>query len=99
MSRERQNGTILKGIGGFYYVACAGRVVECKASGRLRLGDLLPLAGDHVEIASAENPKELVARGLAYISSDEMASLIGKTCDDSDKKKHIAVHRDNLAMR
>ena len=50
MSRERQNGTILKGIGGFYYVACAGRVVECKASGRLRLGDLLPLAGDHVEI-------------------------------------------------
>ena len=56
-------------------------------------------AGDHVEIASAESPKELVARGLAYISSDEMASLIGKTCDDSDKKKHIAVHRDNLAMR
>lgn len=50
MDRQRQNGTILKGIGGFYYVACGGAVVECKASGRLRLGDILPLAGDAVEI-------------------------------------------------
>ncbi len=50
MDKLRQNGMILKGIGGFYYVACGEEVVECKASGRLRLGDALPLAGDAVEI-------------------------------------------------
>ena len=50
MARERRTGTILKGIGGFYYVASGGTVVECKAGGRLRLGDRPPLAGDHVDI-------------------------------------------------
>ena len=50
MDKLRQNGMILKGIGGCYYVACGEEVVECKASGRLRLGDALPLAGDAVEI-------------------------------------------------
>lgn len=55
MSKERKTGTILKGIGGFYYVACGQQVVECKASGRLRLGDAQPLAGDVVELEQAAN--------------------------------------------
>lgn len=55
MAKERKNGTILKGIGGFYYVACGQQVIECKASGRLRLGTAPPLAGDMVELEQADN--------------------------------------------
>lgn len=55
-------------------------------------------AGDLVEAVSA-GTKEVAARGIAYISSEEMRSLIGKNLENCDKKKHIAIHRDNLAMR
>ncbi len=45
------NGLILKGIGGFYYVECAGQVYECKARGVLRRDDIRPVAGDAVRIS------------------------------------------------
>ncbi len=48
---NEQNGLILKGIGGFYYVECAGRVYECKARGVLRKDDIRPVAGDAVRIS------------------------------------------------
>ncbi len=48
MSFEKDYGIILKGIGGFYYVLKDQRVYECKAGGRLRLGDMTPVAGDMV---------------------------------------------------
>lgn len=41
-------GTILKGIGGFYYVHCEDTVFECKAGGRLRKNSISPCAGDIV---------------------------------------------------
>lgn len=46
-------GYIVKGIGGFYYVACqdgrgGGQVVECRARGRFRKDDITPLPGDRV---------------------------------------------------
>ena len=43
-------GIILKGIGGFYYVQTAERVVECRARGVFRKKDVKPLPGDMVEI-------------------------------------------------
>lgn len=57
----QREGYIVKGIGGFYYVAChaesnaAGEneeetVVECRARGRFRQKDVSPLPGDHVGI-------------------------------------------------
>lgn len=55
-------------------------------------------AGNLVEVVS-QKTKSIMARGLAYISSDEMRPLIGKNLDGCDKKKHIAIHRDNLSMR
>ena len=55
-------------------------------------------AGDLVEAVSA-GTKEVAARGLAYISSEEMRPLIGKNLENCDKKKHIAIHRDNMSMR
>ncbi|MBQ9942276.1 MAG: ribosome small subunit-dependent GTPase A [Christensenellaceae bacterium] len=46
-----QNGRILKGIGGFYYVQLAdGSVVECRARGKFRLDGQKPMPGDFVSI-------------------------------------------------
>lgn len=43
-------GTIVKGIGGFYYVASEGGVVECRARGRLRRQGVVPMVGDRVRM-------------------------------------------------
>ncbi|MGN0106485.1 MAG: ribosome small subunit-dependent GTPase A [Hominilimicola sp.] len=43
-------GTIIKGIGGFYYVKASGRVYECKARGVFRKQKITPMIGDKVEI-------------------------------------------------
>ena len=48
MMTDKDCGVVLKGIGGFYYVLRDGKVFECKAGGRLRLGDISPVAGDMV---------------------------------------------------
>lgn len=42
------NGTILKGIGGFYYVDTAEGVIECKARGKFRRTVGKPMVGDRV---------------------------------------------------
>ena len=49
------NGTIIKGIGGFYYVEAAGEIYECKARGAFRKSGIVPLVGDSVEISVEEN--------------------------------------------
>lgn len=47
---ERQNGILMKCIGGFYYVEVADTVYTCKARGILRQQGISPVAGDRVEI-------------------------------------------------
>ena len=44
-------GTILKAISGFYYVETETGLVECKARGRFRNGNVTPLVGDRVELS------------------------------------------------
>lgn len=44
------NGTIIKGIGGFYYVAVKKDIYECKARGKFRIDDIMPVVGDRVAI-------------------------------------------------
>lgn len=52
-------GTILKGIGGFYYVDTEKGVVECRARGRIRREGITPAVGDEVNITIVnENPLE-----------------------------------------
>lgn len=53
LEKERLNrGQILKGIGGFYYVMDKdGNVHECKARGRFRKDNIVPLPGDYVEFS------------------------------------------------
>ena len=45
-----QNGIIIKGIGGFYYVLSEGSVYECKARGIFRKERITPMVGDNVGI-------------------------------------------------
>lgn len=43
-------GTILKGIGGFYYISTEKGIYECKARGIFRKNKITPVAGDICEI-------------------------------------------------
>lgn len=43
-------GTIIKGIGGFYYVKASDSIYECKARGIFRKDKITPMIGDKVEI-------------------------------------------------
>ncbi len=52
-------GTIIKGIGGFYYVATEKGVYECRARGIFRKEGIKPVVGDTVKITILnENEKE-----------------------------------------
>nr|WP_319488068.1 ribosome small subunit-dependent GTPase A [uncultured Caproiciproducens sp.] len=51
MNMDRINGTIVKGIGGFYYVETADTTYECKARGLFRKNKITPFVGDHVTIS------------------------------------------------
>ncbi|MBA5850516.1 ribosome small subunit-dependent GTPase A [Clostridium sp. cel8] len=44
-------GTIVKGIAGFYYVKCGHRTIECKSRGKFRYSGLSPTVGDKVDIS------------------------------------------------
>lgn len=54
------NGTIIKGIGGFYYVEAADEIYECKARGVFRKEKLTPLVGDKVTISINENAENTI---------------------------------------
>ncbi|WP_444657731.1 ribosome small subunit-dependent GTPase A [Caproiciproducens sp. R2] len=48
---DKINGTIIKGIGGFYYVEAADTLYECKARGVFRKNKVTPFVGDHVTVS------------------------------------------------
>ena len=55
---EKLQGTIIKGIGGFYYIEVADVIYECKARGVFRKNKISPLPGDVVNFTvndGAEN--------------------------------------------
>lgn len=54
------NGTIIKGIGGFYYVEAADEIYECKARGVFRKEKLSPLVGDKVTVSINENAENTI---------------------------------------
>ena len=53
------DGTIMKGIGGFYYVKCASEdtVYSCRARGKFRKDGLVPVVGDKVKIDVTDTEK------------------------------------------
>ncbi|SHJ04487.1 ribosome small subunit-dependent GTPase A [Lutispora thermophila] len=52
------SGTIIKGIGGFYYVDTGEHVYECRARGRFRKDKIIPLVGDIVDIEINDSSKQ-----------------------------------------
>jgi len=52
------SGTIIKGIGGFYYVDTGDNIYECRARGRFRKDNIIPLVGDRVDIEVDEKTKQ-----------------------------------------
>ncbi len=54
------NGTIIKGIGGFYYVEAADEIFECKARGVFRKEKLTPLVGDKVTVSINDNAENTI---------------------------------------
>ncbi len=54
-------GTIIKGIGGFYYVDTGGGVIECRARGKFRKTNELPMVGDVVDIDAGSDGASVVA--------------------------------------
>ncbi|WHH59892.1 ribosome small subunit-dependent GTPase A [Petroclostridium sp. X23] len=57
-------GIILKGIGGFYYIETRQGIIECKARGKFRKKEMIPLVGDRVEIeiADHDNTKGIIEK-------------------------------------
>ncbi len=59
-------GTIVKGIGGFYYVDTKDGLIECRARGKFRKNEILPMVGDNVTVetnsASTGSVKEIDER-------------------------------------
>ncbi|MBR6700748.1 MAG: ribosome small subunit-dependent GTPase A [Firmicutes bacterium] len=58
------NGTIIKGIGGFYYVEASGLVYECKAKGLFRKTGISPMVGDSVLIKLGSQGVENVIKEI-----------------------------------
>lgn len=52
-------GTIVKGIAGFYYIKTNEEIIECKARGKFRHNELTPMVGDIVEI-TVKNGKGVI---------------------------------------
>ena len=48
-------GSIIKGVGGFYYVSTASGVITCKARGAFRREGITPVVGDRVRIIPYES--------------------------------------------
>lgn len=57
---EKINGTIIKGIGGFYYVKTQNEIIECKARGIFRKKSITPLVGDFVTVNKTSAVKGVI---------------------------------------
>ena len=56
------SSTIIRGVGGFYYVRDdAGQIVRCRARGLFRLQGLVPMVGDKVTVKKEENGDDVIA--------------------------------------
>ena len=57
-------GTIMKGVGGFYYVKAQGRLYECKARGIFKKDGITPAVGDEVELSDLSEDKAVIHKIL-----------------------------------
>ena len=72
------DGTLVKGIGGFYYVETANAIYECKARGIFRKQKITPLVGDKVKISVneyAENTLDVIEERKNYLVRPPLANI------------------------
>ncbi len=100
-------GTIIKGIGGFYYVEAAGKIYECKARGVFRKERIVPLVGDSVEITVDEHGKnsiDVINDRRNFFNRPPIANVdnlvvVSSTCDPKpnfliiDRLTAVAYHK------
>lgn len=77
-----QEGRIIKGIGGFYYIDFRGKTYECKARGIFRKNKLVPMVGDYV-IFSITNEEQLL--GMIEEIKDRKTELIRPAVSNVDQ--------------
>lgn len=88
-------GIILKGIGGFYYVALEDGVYECKARGIFRKDNIIPLPGDRVSVKIIDQanktgsieeilPREMVLTRPAVANVNQLIAVIAIKQPDPD---------------
>ncbi len=108
MIKLQLNGTIIKGIGGFYYVEAAGQIYECKARGVFRKDKITPLVGDFVQISVDENGRnsiDSIAERRNYfnrppISNVDNLVIVSSTCEPKpntliiDRLTAIAINKN-----
>ncbi len=101
-------GTIVKGIGGFYYVEAAGEIYECKARGIFRKERITPLVGDCVRISVDENGKnsvDFICERRNFFNRPPIANvdnlvIVSSTCDPNpnmliiDRLTAIAIYKN-----
>lgn len=56
------DGIIVKGIGGFYYVDTGEKIIECRARGKFRKTDVIPMVGDKVSVTVEKSGEGSVSR-------------------------------------
>lgn len=71
-------GTIIKGIAGFYYVEAGQTIYECKARGKFRNKNIIPVIGDNVLISlkEEENSSDRYPEGTIEEILERKNSLI-----------------------
>ena len=71
-------GTIIKGIAGFYYVEAGQTIYECKARGKFRNKNIIPVIGDNVLISlkEEENSSDRYLEGTIEEILERRNSLI-----------------------
>ena len=62
-------GTIYKALSGFYYVSSAEGTAECRARGRFRIENNIPLVGDRVRYTVTEPGKGILTEVLPRFNS------------------------------
>lgn len=70
LGERMEHDRIIKALSGFYYVQTADGVIECRARGRMRKQEQLPLVGDFVRITRQGTKgvlEELLPRKNAFI--------------------------------
>lgn len=83
------NGTIIKGIGGFYYIEADGKIYECKARGVFRKDRITPLVGDKVSITVGDNGRNSIDKifdrrnsfNRPPIANVDNLVIVSSTCD------------------